>query len=78
MSQLITPCYIARIIKFDKFCKTGYLAGLFLMYLLGLNKLNKIYEQIQHLKGVDFIEAVIEKLHIPLNMSILTKFLRCV
>jgi len=68
MPQLITSSHIARITKFDKFGKAGNLAGWILMHLLGLKKLNRVYKQIKDLQGVDFIEAVIEKLNIEIDI----------
>jgi putative hemolysin len=39
------------------------------MTLLRINKLNKLYEEISHLKGMDFIDALIDRLQLDYEVS---------
>ena len=41
----------------------------FLMMLLGINKINKAYEEVRHLKGIDFVENILQKLSITFEVS---------
>jgi len=44
-------------------------AAKFLMMLLGINKINKAYEEVRHLKGIDFVENILQKLSITFEVS---------
>ncbi len=66
--RLITPTDVAKAIKLDKTGKFGTAIGWILMRLLKLNKINKFYTDIQHLKGLDFINAIFDKLNIDFDI----------
>lgn len=44
-------------------------AAKFLMMLLGINKINKAYAEVSHLKGLDFVEKILQKLSIRFEVS---------
>lgn len=44
-------------------------AAKFLMMLLGINKINKAYEEVRHLKGTDFVENILQKLSITFEVN---------
>jgi len=44
-------------------------AAKFLMMLLGINKINKAYEEVQHLKGIVFVKSILQKLSITFEVS---------
>jgi len=66
--KLITPSDVAKAIKLDKTGKFGTAIGWVLMRLLKLNKLNQFYADIQHLKGLNFINAIFNKLDIDFDI----------
>jgi putative hemolysin len=68
MSQLISPSQIAKAVKIDKFGKAGTATAWLLMHLLGMQKINTIYNNIQHLQGLEFINAIISNLKIDFEI----------
>ncbi len=44
-------------------------AAKFLMMLLGINKINKAYEEVRHLKATDFVENILQKLSITFEVN---------
>ena len=66
--SLVTPSDIAKAIKMDKFGKLGTAVGWTLMHILKLNKLNEFYDDIKHLEGLDFINAIFGKLNVELDI----------
>jgi len=68
MPELIKPSEIAKAIKLDKLGAAGTATGWLLMHLLGMQKINRIYKEIAHKQDLDFIDAIIEKLNIQLEI----------
>ncbi len=66
-----------KLVETDEFIKAARLkkgrgggsAAKVLMTVLRINKLNKLYEEISHLEGMDFIDALIEKLELDYEIS---------
>ncbi len=66
-----------KLVETDDFIKAarfkrgrgGGSAAKVLMTVLRINKLNKLYEEISHLEGMDFIDALIEKLELDYEIS---------
>ncbi len=66
--KLVLPSDIAKTVKVDKLGKFGTAIGWLLMRLLKLNKINSFYDEIKHLKGLDFINAIFDKLNIDFEI----------
>ncbi len=66
--KLIRPSQIAGALKLDGFGKLGIATGWLLMHLLGMQKINRIYDKIKHLEGLDFVNAIIQKLNIDFEI----------
>ena len=47
----------------------GASAAKVLMTVLRINKINKLYDDLSHLKGMEFIDALIERLHLDFEVS---------
>jgi len=66
-----------KLVETDEFIKAARLnkriggasAAKVLMTLLRINKLNKLYDEISHLRGMDFIDALIDKLQLDFEVS---------
>ena len=66
-----------KLVETDEFVKAARLnkriggnsAAKVLMTLLRINKLNKLYEEISHHRGMDFIDALIAKLQLEFEVS---------
>jgi putative hemolysin len=66
-----------KLVETDEFIKAARLnkriggasAAKVLMTLLRINKLNRLYEEISHLKGMDFIDALIDRLQLDFEVS---------
>jgi putative hemolysin len=66
-----------KLVETDEFIKAARLnkriggasAAKVLMTLLRIKKLNKLYEEISHLKGMDFIDALIDRLQLDFEVS---------
>ena len=66
-----------KLVETDEFIKAARLnkrigggsAAKVLMTVLRINKLNKLYEEISHHRGMDFIDAMIEKLKLDYEVS---------
>ena len=66
-----------KLVEPDEFIKAARLkrgrgggsAAKVLMTVLRINKLNKLYEEISHNRGMDFIDALIEKLKLDFEIS---------
>ena len=66
-----------KLVEPDEFIKAARLkrgrgggsAAKVLMTVLRINKLNKLYEEISHHRGMDFIDAMIEKLKLDYEVS---------
>ena len=65
---LIKPSDIAAAIKIDITRKFDTTIGWILMRLLNLHKLNTIYEEIKDLEGLDFLNAILNKLNIDFEI----------
>jgi len=68
MADLISPSQIAKAIKLDRFGSIGTASGWLLMHLLGIYKINQIYDKVKTQQGLDFINAILEELHINLEI----------
>jgi len=66
--KLISPSNIAKAIKIDRLGKSGTAFGWLLMRVLKLNKINALYDDIKELKGLDFINAIFDKLNIDFEI----------
>ncbi|MDF1575689.1 MAG: GNAT family N-acetyltransferase [Bacteroidales bacterium] len=66
-----------KLVETDEFIKAARLkrgmggasAAKVLMTVLRINKLNKLYEEISHLRGMDFIDALIDRLKLDYEIS---------
>ena len=66
-----------KLIETDEFIKAARLkkgrggghAAKVLMTVLRINKINKLYEEINHHRGIDFIDALIDKLQLEFEVS---------
>ncbi|MFC2152339.1 lysophospholipid acyltransferase family protein [Bacteroidota bacterium] len=65
--HLVSSKDISKAIHFDKF--GGEVFAKFLMQLLKLNKLNRLYSENKNKSGIDFINAVIEHLEFNYEVS---------
>ena len=68
MNKLIHPSQIAKAIKLDRFGKIGTSVGWMIMHLLGMPKINRMYDEVKHLERLDFINAIIRKLNIDFEI----------
>ena len=67
MRKLIETEEFIKAAKLDRFGGTG--TARILMMLLRINKINKLYSDIAHLNGIDFIDKLIEELKISFEIS---------
>jgi putative hemolysin len=67
MKKLIETEEFIKAAKLDRFGGTG--TARILMLLLRINKINKLYSEISHLKGMEFLDKVIEVLKISFEVS---------
>ena len=65
-----------KLIETDEFIKAARLgrfggasAARILMMVLRINKINKLYDEISHHRGMDFIDALIAKLGLEFEVS---------
>ena len=66
-----------KLVETDEFIKAarlnkrigGISAAKVLMTLLRINKLNKLYHEISHFRGMDFIDALIDRLQLEFEVS---------
>jgi putative hemolysin len=65
-----------KLVETDEFMKAARLKGLggpsaarVLMTVLRINRINKLYDEINHLSGMDFIDALIERLELEYEVS---------
>lgn len=61
---LVTAKEIAKAINMDKYGFLGTFSGWLLMKVLKISTLNKFYDSNKHLKDVDFLNAIVDNLHI--------------
>ena len=61
---LVTAKEVAKVIKVDKYGILGTFSGWLLMKMLRISTLNKVYNRTNHLKDVDFLNAILEDLQI--------------
>lgn len=60
--SIVTAKEVAKGLGLDKFGLVGTLMGNFFMEVTKISTLNKIYDAHKHLKGIDFLDAVIDDL----------------
>jgi putative hemolysin len=65
---LVTAKEVAKAIKTDKYGVLGTFSGWLLMKVLKISKLNKFYDSNKHLKDVEFLNAIIDNLHIKFEI----------
>ncbi len=68
MTPLIKPSDIARAIHMERFGKLGTATGWLLMQILGIKRINHIYDQISDQQGLDFVNAIIDQLNISFEI----------
>lgn len=56
---LVTAKEVSKVIKADKFGVLGTFCGWILMKVLKISTLNKIYNRNKHLKGIEFLDAIL-------------------
>ncbi len=66
-SKLIETDEIIRAARLKRF--GGSSAARVLMTVLRINKINKLYDEVSHYRGVEFIDALIEKLQLEYEVS---------
>ena len=67
MKKLIETEDIIKAAKLNKF--GGASAARVLMLLLRINKINKLYAEISHKQGIDFIDTLIDELKLNFEVS---------
>ncbi|MBE0652707.1 MAG: lysophospholipid acyltransferase family protein [Bacteroidales bacterium] len=67
MGKLIEPDDIVRAAKLNKI--GGASTARILMLLMRINKINKLYSELEHTRGIDFVDRLIRKLKITYNVS---------
>ena len=67
MGKLIEPDDIVRAAKLNKI--GGASTARVLMLLMRINKINKLYSELEHTRGIDFVDRLIRKLKITYNVN---------
>ena len=65
--KLIETDEIIKAAKLKRFGRTS--AAKVLMTVLRINKINKLYDELNHLRGIDFIDALIDRLQLEYEVS---------
>ncbi len=65
---LVTAKEVAKAINADKYGVLGTFAGWLLMKVLKISTLNKLYDRNKHLKDVEFLNAILDELHIKFEI----------
>ena len=65
---LVTAKEVAKAINADKYGVFGTFAGWLLMKVLKISTLNKLYDRNKHLKDVEFLNAILDELHIKFEI----------
>jgi putative hemolysin len=65
---LVTAKEVAKAINTDKYRFLGTFSGWLLMKVLKISTINNIYDRNKHLKGVDFLNALLEDLKIDFEI----------
>ena len=61
---LVTAKEVAKVINVDKYGFIGTFIGWLLMKLLKISTINKFYKKHKHLKGIDFLDSILEEFKI--------------
>ena len=61
---LVNAKEVAKAVKVDKFGLIGTFIGWFLLKLLNISTLNKIYDRNKHLSELEFIDALLDEFEI--------------
>ncbi len=67
MKKLVETEEFLKAARLNRFAGTG--TARILMMLLRINKINKLYSDISHLKGIEFIDKLIDELKISFEVS---------
>ena len=65
---LVTAKEVARAIQLDKYGFIGTFIGWLLMKLLKISTINKFYKRNKHLKGIDFLDSILEEFQIKFEI----------
>lgn len=65
---LVSAKEIAKVIKVDKYGVLGTFLGWSLMKTLRISELNKIYDRNKHLKGEEFLKAILDEFQIKFEI----------
>jgi len=65
---LVTSKELAKAINLDKFGFIGTFIGWFLMKTLRIDKINDVYDRHKHLKGLDFLDTLLNDLQIKFEI----------
>jgi len=65
---LVNAKEVAKAIKVDKFGFIGTFIGWFLMKVLKISTLNKVYNKHKHLKDIEFVSALLEEFEIKFEI----------
>ncbi len=66
--SLVSPSDLAKEIGMDKYGRFGTAVGWILMKVLELNKMNRFYDDIKHLEGIEFLDAIFNKLNVEFEI----------
>jgi putative hemolysin len=65
---LVTAKEVAKVISVDKYGFIGTFIGWLLMKLLKISTINKFYKKHKHLKGIDFLDSILEEFKIKFEI----------
>ena len=65
---LVTAKEVAKVINVDKYGFIGTFIGWLLMKLLKISTINKFYKKHKHLKGIDFLDSILEEFKIKFEI----------
>jgi putative hemolysin len=65
---LVTAKEVAKAINAEKYGVFGTFSGWILMKVLKISKLNKFYDSNKHLEDIEFLNAILDDLHIKFEI----------
>ncbi len=65
---LVTPKEVSKVLNLDKYGFLGTFFGWFLMKILKISKLNKIYNRNKHLKKLEFLNKILDEFQIKFEI----------
>ena len=66
--SLVTAKEVSKAINLDKYGVFGTFVGWLLMKVLKISTLNKIYNRNKHLKGLEFLDAILNEFQIKFEI----------